>query len=126
MDAAAVDVEGNVESRALFQDIECGAIAFQLALIGADRPEPAAVLVIDIIPVFGCLDEADLAVVRLRAQGRDRQKQNNVKDDSVHNFVNLGKDTNFFRRFQIIKVKSGIKGGWNLVFQIHGDRSVSR
>ena len=88
MDAATVGLERDIESRALFQDIECGAIALQLALTSADRPDPAAVLVVDIIPVFGGLNEADgRAVVRLRAQARDRQKQDDGKDDSVHDVV---------------------------------------
>ena len=90
MDAATVGVERDIEGRALFQDIECGAIAFQLALTGADRPKPAAILIVDVIPVFGSFDEADgHAVVRLRAQASNGQKQDDGKDDSVHIVVIL-------------------------------------
>lgn len=72
VDAAAVDVKGNIEGRPFLQDIERGAIAFQLALAGAERSHSAAVLVVNIIPVFGGLDEADSLVgVCLRAQACD-------------------------------------------------------
>lgn len=85
MDTAAVGVESDIEGRALLQDIECGAIALQLALTGADRPEPTAVLIVHIIPVLASFDEADgRAVVRLRAQARDGQKQDDGNDESVH------------------------------------------
>ena len=88
MDTATVGVERDIEGRALFQDIECGAIAFQLALTGADRPKPAAILIVDVIPVLASFDEADgRAVVRLCTQARDGQKQNDSKDESVHDVV---------------------------------------
>ena len=88
MDTATVCAERDIEGRALFQDIECGAIALQLALTGADRPEPTAILVVDVIPVFGSFDEADgRAVVRLRAQASNGQKQDDGNDDSVHDVV---------------------------------------
>ena len=90
MDAAAVDIESDVEGCPLFQDIESGAIAFQFPLAGAERSHSTAVLVVDVIPVLGGLDETDsLVVVRLRAQARDDQYQDDGNDDSVHNVVNL-------------------------------------
>ena len=90
MEAAAVYIEGDVEGCALLQDIERGAIAFQLALAGAERSHSAAVLVVDIIPVFGSFNEANgFVVVCLRAQACDGQYQDDGNDDSVHDVVNL-------------------------------------
>ena len=55
----AVGIVCDVEGLALFDDVERGTVALQLALAGADGPYFFAVLVVDVVPVLCCLDVTD-------------------------------------------------------------------
>jgi len=58
MQSFAIHIIGDIERCPLFNDIERTAIALQFALTSAEGFYLFAVLVIDIVPVFRCLDVA--------------------------------------------------------------------
>jgi hypothetical protein len=66
MQPLTVHIIGDIESRTLFDDIECGTITFQFALTGAESLYLLAVLVIDIVPVLCCLDMAYALCLKVR------------------------------------------------------------
>ena len=73
MQPFAVHVIGDIERRTLFDDIERTTLTLQLTLTGAEGLYLFAVLVIDIVPGFRCLDMADALCLKVG----DTEQQNN-------------------------------------------------
>ena len=80
VEAPAARIVGDVETRALLDDIERGTIAFQLTLTGAERPNPLAVLVVDVVPRPRRLDVAD----GLCLQSRCREEHEEKDEQTFH------------------------------------------
>ena len=80
MQPLSFHVIGDIERRALFDDIERRAIAFQLTLTGTESLYLFAILVVDVIPVFRCFNMADA----LATDTHDREQQDDYGEYNLH------------------------------------------
>ena len=80
MEPFAFHVIGDIESSPLLNYIKGGAVAFQFALTGTDGLYLLAILVVDVVPVFRCLNRGNT----LATDTHDREQHDEYGEYNLH------------------------------------------